>query len=204
MIAGRPLRVLLGAAALAIAGVVSLVGIVGPTMASVAECSPLCTLALDVPTVLRLATPFVCIALAAAVLIWPVLLVRPAAVASGLLAIGWIGPVAQNVAPALVMLVALALLSATPFLLVTPAGPGASRWARWLWIGTILAALVLWQLDEVGSRFMQTVPPPPQLAFLGVATVVLGAGLTSGFLQRFEGSEWTADGQNGLPRSPGT
>jgi hypothetical protein len=204
MIAGRPVRILLAAVGLGIVGVVSLVGIVGPTIASIIECGPGCSLNLDnVPAILLLATPFVAIALAAGLLLWPATLARPAAIGSGLLVIGWIGPVARESAPALAMLVALALLSASPFLLVTPAGPGARRWARWPWIGTIVAALLLWQVDEVGSRFMQTFPPPPQLAFLGVAAVVLAAGLISGTLHRREVGEWTPDRTNSLPAPPG-
>jgi hypothetical protein len=203
MIAGRPVRILVAATALAIVGIVTLVGVVGPAIASIVECGPLCSLDLDnAPTILRFATPFVSITLAAALVLWPTTLPRLAALASGVLAIGWIGPVAQESAPTLAMLVALALLSASPFLLVTPVGPGAPRWARWLWIGTILAALLVWQVDEVGSQFMQTVPPPPQMAFLGVAAVVLVAGLISGILHRREVGEWTADRTNSVPAPP--
>jgi hypothetical protein len=185
MIAGRPPRILLAAAALGVVGVITLALVSGPTIASLIECGPHCSVELDVSSVVLVATPFASIVLAAGLLIWPATLIRPATVASGLFAIPWIGPVGS--ATTLVTVVALSLLSATPFVLLTPVGLSAGRWARRLWIGTILAALVLWLLDMSFSGFMQTAPVPPQMAFLAVAAVVLGAGLASGYLHRLEG-----------------
>ena len=182
----------MAAAALAIVAVVTLIGIVGPAIASVVQCGRQCELGLGDPlSILRFATPFVAIALVGGLLIRPVAFVRPAALLSGLLAIGWIGPVAVDSTSTFPPVVALWLLSSSPFLLVTPFGPRASRWARWSWVGTVVAALVLWQVDEFGSRFMQMSPVPPQLAFLGMAAMVLGAGLASDAAGRIEGSHRT-------------
>lgn len=194
MIVRRPPRILLAAAVLGIAGVVTLVGVVGPNIASVVECGPLCTLKLGVSEILRLATPFVAIALAAGLLASPRNLTRPAAVLGGLLALGWIGPVAS--ATTLVTVVALSLFSAAPFLLFKPVGIGARRWARWVWIGTILAGLILWLLDMSFSGLMQTTPVAPQMSFLAVAATVLGAGMASGYVDRLQTAGRTANGTN--------
>jgi hypothetical protein len=182
MIAGRPVRIVLAAAAIGTAGVLTLVGFVRPALASLDGCDS-CTL--GTPTAVLVGIPSAFIILAAGLLVWPAL-ARPMAVGSALAAVVLVGPVAQASSPT-VAAVILCLVSSACFLLATPIGPGTGPLALSAWIVAITGALGLWVLDSTFSGFMVTEPVASQPTFLIVAAVVLGAGLLSGALRRFEG-----------------
>lgn len=186
MIAGRAMRIVLAAFAIGAVGLLTLIGFVRPTIASLDECGGTCSY--GTPTIVLVAVPTVAVILAVGLLLWPAMLARPLAVASGIVAIALVGPVMQ-VPSAVLAAVILCVFGASTFLLAPPVGRGAGPWASGSWIIAMMAALVLWQLDASGFSYLVTDPvaPQPQPVFLVVGAVVLGAGLLSGALRRLEG-----------------
>ena len=182
MIAGRPVRIVLAAAAIGTAGVLIVVGFVRPALASLDGCDS-CTL--GTPTAVLVGIPSAFIILAACLLVWPRVLARPMAFGSALAAAFLVLPAAQTSSTAVAMII-LGLLITACFLLATPLGPGAGRWAQAAWIVAIVATLGLWVLDSTFSSYMVTEPVGQQPTFLIVAAVVIGAGLLSGALRRLE------------------
>ena len=182
----------LAAAALGSVGILTLLVIVGPALGGVIGCDA-CGIDIGGTQGLMIATPFVSLMFAAGLLVRPQRLVRLGAIVSGVLALGWISPVLQRQAldgegssAAMVEVTALYLLAAAPFLLVTPDGNGIGRPARRAWFASIAVAVLLWILDDFGSRFMVVTTMGPQIGFLLLAGVIVAAGLISRALRRGE------------------
>jgi len=189
MVAGRPIRIVVASLAIIGAAVLTLIGFVKPAIESVYGCDD-CTL--GTPPIILIGIPLAYVILAVGLLVRPAALARPMAISCVVAAIALIGPVAQMPDPTLAAVV-LCLVGGAMFILGTPLGDRASRWALPAWIVSLGVAILLWVLDSWGSNYMLTEPVGDQPAFLVVAIVLFGAGLISIGLGIVETSDAAAE-----------